>query len=378
MTQSNRWFWLVASVVAASLFYLLAPILLPFVVGALLAYCGDPLVDRLESWKISRTLSVVVVFFVILLALLPVLLYLIPLLESQIKLLITKTPGYIDWVMVNLEPTLQETFGINIPSLEIEQLKSTFKDQFSNAGGFVKGLLRTVTHSGFVVAGWAANLFLIPVITFYLLRDWDRLVAYIRDLLPRDVEPTVSLLAKESDDVLGAFLRGQMLVMLCLGTIYAVGLKLVGLELSLLIGMLAGLLSFIPYMGLIVGIIVASIAVLLQTQDPTQLIWVGAVFIIAQMIEGTILTPLLVGDRIGLHPVAVIFSVLAGGQLFGFFGILLALPVFAILAVIMRHLHKKYKDSDLYGSPLEALSDLDEIVDESVEDALEKVVTEKT
>ena len=373
MTQSNRWFWLTVVLISAGLVYLLAPILMPFVAGALLAYLGDPIVDRLESWKISRTLAVVVVFFVILLFLLPVLLYLIPLLESQIKLLITKAPGYIDWVMINLEPTLQETFGINIPSLEIEQLKSTIKNQFSDAGGFFKGLLRTVKQSGFLVASWAANIFLIPVITFYLLRDWDHLVDYIHDLLPRDVEPTVTMLAKQSDEVLGAFLRGQMLVMLSLGTIYAIGLKLVGLELSLLIGMLAGLLSFIPYMGLIVGIFVAGIAVLLQTQDPTQLIWVGAVFVIAQMIEGTILTPLLVGDRIGLHPVAVIFSVLAGGQLFGFFGILLALPVFAIIAVVMRYLHKSYKDSDLYGSPLEALADLDDYA----EDAARKVADEK-
>ncbi len=367
MTQSTRWFWLTVVLISAGLLYLLAPILLPFVAGALLAYLGDPLVDRLERWKVSRTLGVVVVFFVLFLILLPILLYLIPLLESQIKILITKMPGYIDWIMINLEPTLQETFGINIPALEIEQLKSSFKDNFTSAGGFFKSLVRTVTHSGFVVAGWAANLFLIPVITFYLLRDWDRLVDYIHDLLPRDIEPTVSLLTKESDEVLGAFLRGQMLVMLSLGTIYAIGLKLVGLELSLLIGMLAGLLSFIPYMGLIVGIIVAGIAVLLQTQDPTNLLWVGAVFVFAQMIEGTILTPLLVGDRIGLHPVAVIFSVLAGGQLFGFFGILLALPVFAILAVVMRHLHKTYKDSDLYGSPMEALADLDDIIDESLE-----------
>jgi len=377
MTQSNRWFWLVFFVVFMGLLFLLAPILLPFVAGALLAYLGDPLVDRLVKWNISRTLSVVVVFFVVFLILFPIALYLVPLLESQIKTLFTKMPGYIDWVMLNLEPTLQETFGINIPALEIEQLKSSFKDQFANAGGFLKSLIRTVTHSGFVVAGWAANLFLIPVITFYLLRDWDRLVDYFHDLLPRDIEPTVSLLTKESDEVLGAFLRGQMLVMLSLGTIYAIGLKLIGLELSLLIGMLAGLLSFIPYMGLIVGIIVAGVAVMLQTQDPTNLLWVGAVFIFAQMIEGTILTPLLVGDRIGLHPVAVIFSVLAGGQLFGFFGILLALPVFAVLAVVMRHLHKSYKDSDLYGSPLEALADFDEIVEDATEDMLEELQDSK-
>jgi len=360
MTQSARWFWLTIAVLTASMIYLLAPILLPFVAGALLAYLGDPLVDRLETFNLSRTLSVLIVFFALFIIMFPILFYVIPLLESQIKLLIANTPTYIDWVMVNYEPKLKETFGISIPALEIEQLKNSFKNEFSNTGGFIKSLLRTVTHSGFVVAGWAANLFLIPVITFYLLRDWDRLVAYIHDLLPRDVEPTISLLTKESDEMLGAFLRGQMLVMLALGSIYAIGLKLIGLELSLLIGMLAGLLSFIPFMGLIVGVVVAGVAVLLQTQDPTNLLWVFAVFMFAQALEGVILTPVLVGDRIGLHPVAVIFAVLAGGQLFGFFGILLALPVFAVIAVVMRYLHEKYKNSEIYSSPLEVIADIGE------------------
>lgn len=355
MTQSTRWFWLTIFIVASSLLYFLAPILLPFVAGALLAYIGDPLADRLEKLNISRTLSVVVVFFVVFLFIVPLILFLIPLVESQIRLLFTKMPGYIDWLMLNLGPMLKDTLGVDIPSFESEQLKETFAQQFSGAGNFLKSLIRTVTHSGLVVAGWAANLFLIPVISFYLLRDWDKLVAYIRDLIPRNIEPTVSLLAKESNEVLGAFVRGQMLVMLALGTIYAIGLKLVGLEFALLIGMLAGLLSFIPYMGLIVGILVAGIAVLLQTHDPTNLLWVSLVFIIAQVIEGTLLTPLLVGDRIGLHPVAVIFAVLAGGQLFGFFGILLALPVFAVLAVIMRYFHGTYMGSHLYSENNEDL-----------------------
>ncbi len=351
MTQSTRWFWLTMFLVFSALLYLLAPILLPFVAGALLAYLGDPLVDRLEKLKISRTMSVVVVFFVLFLLVLPVVLFLIPLVESQVKLLIEKAPGYIKWVMDNSGTTLEKNFGISIPALESEQLKETFQQQFSLAGNFFKSLVRTVTHSGFVVASWAANLFLIPVISFYLLRDWDRLVGYLHDLLPRDIEPTFTRLVKESDDVLGAFLRGQMMVMLALGAIYATGLKIVGLEFSLLIGMLAGILSFIPYMGLIVGIVVAGIAVMLQTHDPMNLVWVALVFGVAQMIEGMLLTPLLVGDRIGLHPVAVIFAVLAGGQLFGFFGILLALPVFAVLAVIMRHFHKSYKQSVMYGIP---------------------------
>ena len=196
MTQSNRWFWLTIAIVSMVLLYFLAPILLPFVSGALLAYLGDPIVDRLEKFKISRTLSVVVVFFVALLVILPIFFFLVPLIESQIKLLIAKMPSYIDWIMVNLEPKLKDTFGISIPALEVEQLKATFADQFSNAGGFFKSLIRTVSHSGMVVAGWAANIFLIPVIAFYLLRDWDNLVDYIHDLLPRSVEPTVSRLQK--------------------------------------------------------------------------------------------------------------------------------------------------------------------------------------
>jgi len=357
MIQSTRWFWLTIFIITSLLLYLLAPILLPFISGALLAYLGDPLVDRLEKLKISRTFAVVIVFFILFLLILPLVLFLVPLIESQVKLLFEKVPEYIDWLMLNLEPTLQETFGFNIPALEVSQLKETVSEQFSSAGNFFKGLIRTVTHSGFVVAGWAANLFLIPVISFYLLRDWDKLVKYIHDLLPRNIEPTITYLTKESDNVLGAFLRGQMMVMLALGTIYAIGLKLIGLEFSLLIGMLAGILSFIPYMGLVVGIIVAGIAVILQTHDPLNLLWVALVFGAAQMVEGMLLTPVLVGDRIGLHPVAVIFAVLAGGQLFGFFGILLALPVFAVIAVIMRYLHGTYKNSTLYELPNNNYSD---------------------
>jgi len=184
---------------------------------------------------------------------------------------------------------------------------------------------------------------------FYMLRDWDSFVTGIRDLLPRHIEPTVSTLARESDEVLGAFLRGQLTVMLFLGILYSIGLKLAGLEWSLAIGMLAGLVSFVPYLGVIFGLLTASIAVLIQNQDVLQLVWVLLIFGVGQMLEGMILTPWLVGDRIGLHPVAVIFAVLAGGQLFGFMGILLALPVASVLAVLLRHLRARYRESGFYG-----------------------------
>jgi predicted PurR-regulated permease PerM len=189
----------------------------------------------------------------------------------------------------------------------------------------------------------------VPVVTFYLLRDWDLLVAKIHDLLPRRIEPVVNTLARESDEVIGAFLRGQVIVMVALGVLYSTGLAVIGLEFSLLIGMLAGLVSFVPYLGLITGILVASIAALLQFHSLLSLIPVFIVFGIGQLISDFLLTPKLVGDRIGLHPVAVLFAVLAGGHLFGFLGILLALPVAAVIAVLLRHAQDEYLKSVFYS-----------------------------
>ncbi len=348
MTSNSRWFWLALFSVTFVLLYLLAPILTPFIMGALLAYLGDPVVDRLEKFKLSRTLSVVIVFVVVFIFLLLFFLLVIPVLETQLKLLIQKLPAFLDWCLHQLQPYLKQDLDVDVSVLEVDRLKAMIGSHWSQAGGIIRALISTVSQSGMFVLGWMANIILTPVVAFYMLRDWDHFVAYINDLLPRNTEPTISRLAKESDDVLGAFLRGQLLVMLSLATIYTVGLWMVGVEFALLIGLFAGLLSFVPYLGLILGVVVAGLAVMFQTQDYTDLMLVFLVFGIAQMIEAMLLTPLLVGERIGLHPVTVIFAVLAGGQLFGFFGVLLALPIAAILAVIMRHLHSSYKESHIY------------------------------
>ena len=196
--------------------------------------------------------------------------------------------------------------------------------------------------------GFLANLVLIPVVTFYLLRDWDVLVARIHDLLPRYYEAKITEIARESDAVLGEFLRGQLTVMFALGVIYAVGLSLLGLDFGMLIGMLAGIVSFVPYLGVIVGIGLAGVAAMVQFQDLPHVLGVFAVFGVGQLLEGFVLTPKLVGDKIGLHPVAVIFAVMAGGQLFGVVGVLLALPVAAVLVVLLRHAHRRYTSSELY------------------------------
>jgi predicted PurR-regulated permease PerM len=209
-------------------------------------------------------------------------------------------------------------------------------------------VVKSVSTSGLAIVGWLSSFVLVPVVTFYLLRDWDHLVQRLHELLPRRMEKKVAAIARDSDEVLGAFLRGQLLVMLVLGAVYSIGLLIVGLKLWLLIGMLSGLVSFVPYLGFIVGIVVAGFAILVQTQEVFQLVPVLVVFGVGQLLEGMLLTPLLVGDKIGLHPVAVIFAVLAGGQLFGFLGILLALPVAAVIAVLFRHAQERYVNSPVY------------------------------
>ncbi len=347
MTQTQKWYWLTLALIALLLFYLLAPVLTPFMAAAILAYMGDPLADRLER-KLPRTLAVVIVFaFISLLAIL-LLVVLVPLVQQQIGQFVGKLPTYIDRIQGQFLPWLAQSLGLPAFELNLAGLKQAIRDNWSSAGGMAANLLATVSKSGMAMLAGLANIVLIPVLTFYLLRDWDVLVAHVHDLLPRSVEPVVRRLALESDAVLGAFLRGQLLVMIALGAIYSIGLWLVGLDFSLLIGLLAGLVSFVPYLGFLVGIVVAGVAALLQFQDAFYLLPVLLVFGVGQIIESVVLTPLLVGDRIGLHPVAVIFAVMTGGQLFGFFGVLLALPSAAVIMVLLRYLHQRYKDSELY------------------------------
>jgi predicted PurR-regulated permease PerM len=349
MTDSQKWLLFFIIGLAAWLTYLLAPILTPFVVSMTLAYLGDPLTDRLERYRLSRTLAVSVVFLAMSLIFVLILLWLVPQLERQFGSFIDNLPAYAQFLNETAIPWLNRHFDLGIQPFETEAMVDLIKSHWQSAGGAAKSLLRSLSHSGGVVLGWLMNLLLIPVVTFYLLRDWDSLVAKLYGLLPRRIAPTVAQLAGEFDTVLSAFLRGQFYVMLALGAIYGTGLALVGLDLALLIGMTSGLLSFVPYLGTAIGIFSASVAALLQFQDTAHLFWVLAVFGIGQVLEGSVLTPLLVGDKIGLHPVAVIFAVLAGGQLFGFIGILLALPVASMVMVVLRHAHEWYKDSDLYS-----------------------------
>jgi predicted PurR-regulated permease PerM len=347
--ESRMRFWLIFTALAISLLYLLAPVLTPFLCAALLAYLGDPLIDRLEARKIPRSWAVALVFGVILLGLLLLLLFLIPLLTHQFKGLIQRLPAHIDWFQAHILPWIQDHLGVEPESFSLHGLQARLITFAQDMGDMAGGLLESFRDSSAAFFTWLANLILVPVVTFYLLRDWDLLVASIRHLLPRRVEPVISKLAQESDEVIGAFLRGQIIVMAALGILYSIGLAVIGLDFSLLIGMLAGLVSFVPYLGLMIGVLVASVAALLQFHSVFSLIPVLIVFGVGQLISDFLLTPKLVGDRIGLHPVAVLFAVLAGGHLFGFFGILLALPAAAVIAVLLRHAQDEYLKSVFYS-----------------------------
>jgi predicted PurR-regulated permease PerM len=350
VTDTHKWQLLALTLLLGALIYLLAPVLTPFAVAALLAYLGDPLVDRLERRRLSRTLAVTLVFALMTLALVVAVLLLIPMLERQILRFIEQLPRYIAWLQDTMLPWLEQQFGVDIERFEPANLVAMLRQHWAQAGGIAAAVLGGVSKSGMAIMLWITNLVLIPVVTFYLLRDWDVMVERIRTLLPRSVEPTISRLARQSDEVLGGFLRGQLSVMLALGAIYTIGLSLVGIDLALLIGMLAGFVSFIPYLGAIVGIGAGIIAALVQYGDLWHVALVVGVFAIGQTIESFALTPWLVGDRIGLHPVAVIFAILAGGQLFGFLGVLLALPVAAVVMVLLRYVHEQYTASTLYSA----------------------------
>ncbi|KGM56923.1 membrane protein [Lysobacter arseniciresistens ZS79] len=342
--------WAALGLFVCWLLWLLAPILTPFVLAAMLAWLGDPLVDRLERAGRSRNVSVALVFTAMALVVLLGLVLLVPTIEDQVATLITSLPAYRAWFVGTALPWVEARTGFDITGwFDLNRLIELVRSNWERAGGFATTLLGYMSRSGFALLAWVANIVLLPVITFFFLRDWDLLVARIAALVPRDHIVTVSRLARESSEVLGGFLRGQFMVMLILGVMYGVGLWAVGLDLGILIGIIAGLLTFVPYLGPASGIVLGCIAALVQYGTWQHVAGVLAVFGIGQVIESYWLTPKLVGDRIGLHPVAVIFAVLAGGQLFGFLGMLLALPVAAVANVLLRYAQERYTHSRLYA-----------------------------
>ena len=344
--------WLILSAIFLAVFYLLLPVLTPFLVAAILAYICDPLVDKISLWgtskyQLGRTPATVLVMLAILGVITLLLLILIPLLQKQSMLIVERLPAVISNLRATIEPWLQSKLGISL-AIDSAQIQEVITKNWKTAGNILADVLQTAGTNTVALIGVVANILLLPVVLFYLLRDWDKVIAGIGELIPRDIIGKTTEIAQEIDQMLAEFLRGQLTVMVLMSVFYAAGLWLAGLEMALPIGLIAGLLGFIPYLGPAIGMGLALLAGALQFTSFGQLIPVLLVFAIGQLIESNFITPKLVGDRIGLHPVVVIFALLAGGQLFGFAGVLLALPASAAIAVGLRHTKDNYLGSDAY------------------------------
>lgn len=317
--------------------YYLSPIITPFFLGALIAYLGNPLVTYLHSKRLPRALGASLVFLCVIFFLAILVLLLLPMIQEQVFVLIDNLPIFLSWWQDTVIAWLNAHAHIHA-YFSSEAIKKQLTENSHKIGNIAAILIKAATHSTFALIDLFINIILVPVVAFYLMRDWPKILANIHDILPKSLRQIILSIAKESDEVIAAFFRGQLLVMLALALVYSMGLWLVGLKVGIFIGLLCGLLAIVPYLGFTLGILIASIAMYLETNSMLCVSYVGGVYILGQLLESMVLTPLLVGDKIGLHPVAVIFSVLSGGMLFGFLGVLLALPVAAITLVIFKYI----------------------------------------
>jgi predicted PurR-regulated permease PerM len=344
--------WLLIALLAVLALWLLGPVLTPFVVAGVLAYALTPLVDWLDELgrgRLPRLIAVVIVELLLILALLGLVLLVVPILAKEVPLMREQLPLLFDKLNAALGPWLEQ-FGIQV-SLDLPSLKARgLKYLNANYEDALGSLLSSLKLGGSVALTVVGNAVLIPVALFYLLLDWKRFVARVFELVPPRTRPAVDSFAEEADQVLGQYLRGQLLVMLTMGIFYSSGLALFGLDLALPIGLFTGMAMFVPYVGFGIGLVLALVAGLLQFASVKALIMVAAVYGSGQVIEGFYLTPRLVGERIGLHPLMVIFALLAFGQLFGFVGVMVALPASAVLFVAVRRLRAGYIRSKLYQS----------------------------
>ncbi len=342
------WGWIAVALVVGGLLYLLSPILAPFLFAAILAYILDPIVERLTGKYLPRTLAVVLVLVGALLLIVALALVVLPLFAKELRQLVDRLPAFLVWLNQQLLPRLKEHFGVEF-QLDVDTVRKLASDLVSDNQDVVARLLGSLKVGGLALVAFFVNLLLVPVVLFYLLRDWHALLARVERLIPRHVHAQARAILREVDAVLAEFLRGQLTVIVLMSVYYVLALWLARLEFALPIGLITGLLVFIPYVGALAGFILGTIAALMQFDSLWGVAWVWFAFGAGQALEGLAVTPLLMGERIGLHPVAVIFALLAFGQVFGFFGVLLALPASAALLVALRHLRRAYLASALYG-----------------------------
>ena len=339
--------WLALSLLGLLLVWLLAPVLTPFLVGAVLAYALHPAVERLAARRVPRVLAVALVEVASIVVLLAVLLLIVPILSKELPLLREQIPLLADRLNRGLSPWLAQ-FGVNV-ALDIGSIKAfVLKYLDANLEDWLATVLSSARIGGSILLAIIGNAILVPVVLFYLLMDWPNLVERTSRLVPPRMRERVHGFVEECDSMLGQYLRGQLLVMLIMAVFYSVGLALFRFDLAVPVGVFTGLAIFIPYVGFGLGLLLALLAGVLQFTSVYGLIAVAVVYGIGQLVESLFLTPRLVGERIGLNPLMVIFALLAFGHLFGFVGVLIALPVSALLVVAARRLSTLYLQSDLY------------------------------
>jgi predicted PurR-regulated permease PerM len=346
--------WLGGLAVLVAFFWLFNNILLPFVAGFAIAYLLDPLVDRLERARLPRWVATAAILILFFLAAVASLLLLAPVLEAQFGRFVEQLPRYVERLREIVQPILREVLQ-DVGGASKGEAAQAVSGVAEKAIGVVGGVLGGIWSGGLLLVNIVSLLVITPIVAFYLLRDWDAMVARLDALLPRRHAATIRRLGAEIDEVLAGFIRGQAVVCLFLGTFYAVGLTLVGLELGLVIGIFAGVVSFIPYLGSLAGFLLSLLPALTQFwPDFWHVGLVAAVFALGQFIEGNFLSPRIIGDRTKLHPVWVMFALLAGGALLGFVGVLIAVPVAASAGVLVRFLLRRYAESPLYLGPRDA------------------------
>jgi predicted PurR-regulated permease PerM len=348
MSQERRLIvWLLVFAALGTLVYLLRGALLPFIAGMAVAYLLDPVADRLERLGVPRALASLLIVFVFIIALAAILIVLVPILIDQVTGLVARVPDYIDSLRREATPILRKIRS-SLTAGQAAQIDEAIKSHAGDVVGWIGTIVGGIVSGGAALISLLGLVFIMPVVAFYMIRDWDRLVAHVDSLLPEKGGDTVRVLAREIDARLSGFVRGQALVCLLLGAWYATGLTLVGLDFALLLGVSAGILSIIPYVGNIVGLGTSLLLAAAQFDSWVRVALVAGVFISGQVLEGNFVTPKIVGDRVGLHPIWLLFAVIAGGSLLGITGALLAVPTAAALGVLIRFAVQRYRESPLY------------------------------
>ncbi|GAB4470572.1 MAG: AI-2E family transporter [Burkholderiaceae bacterium] len=339
--------WVGIGLALFALMYVLAPVLTPFAAAAILAYLLSPGVDWLAAHRLPRWAAVLAMIFFLGLILLGLLLILVPVLKKELAQLQAQMPALVGTLNDTVAPRLQQWFGIAI-RFDAQTLRELLAERVGSQQDLIARVFAHAREGGIALLGLLGTLFLVPIVLFYALLDWHDFKDRFQALIPRRWHAQTVAILGEIDDLLAQFLRGQLTVMLVLAAYYSVALAIAGFQTALPVGLLTGLLIFIPYVGFALGLVLALLAALLQFGNLYGLLAVAAIYGVGQAIESFFLTPRLVGERIGLHPITVIFALLAFGQVFGFFGVLLALPASAALLVALRRLKDAYLASEFY------------------------------